>query len=60
LAILKITIDRKTMQEIGREIIPCDAEPNYDLLAQILAKQFLRDMKKREKVNEREHELDRR
>jgi|GEM_PF-3579191 len=57
--ILKITIDRKTMQEIGREIIPSDKEPNYDLLARILAEQFLRDMKKRKEVQSHEHFMDR-
>lgn len=45
------------MQEIGREIIPCDVEPNYDLLARILGEQFLRDMKREKEVQSHEHEL---
>lgn len=48
MAILKITID-KSMQNIKQEIITSDKEPDFSLLAQILAKQFLRDMKKKER-----------
>jgi hypothetical protein len=55
--ILKIIIDRKMMQEIRREVIPCDKEPDYDLLARILGEQFLRDMKKGKEVQSHEHEL---
>jgi len=58
MAILKIILDKKTMQEIGREIIPSDKEPDYDLLARILGEQFLRNMKRKE-VQSHEHELDR-
>ncbi|MGB9780648.1 hypothetical protein [Caldanaerobacter sp.] len=57
MAILKIILDRKTMQEIRREIIPSDVEPNYDLLARILGEQFLRDMKRGKELQSHEHEL---
>lgn len=57
MAILKIILDKKTMKEIRREIIPCDKEPDYDLLARILGEQFLRDMKRQKEVKEHEHEL---
>jgi len=59
LAILKIILNKKTMQEIRREIIPSDVEPNYDLLARILGEQFLRDMKRGKEVQSHEHFMDR-
>lgn len=47
MAILKITLDRKTMTEISREYIPCDVEPDYSELARYLAEKFIQDMQKR-------------
>jgi len=48
--LVKITVDRKTMQVLNEEIIDPEPKPDYEPLARFLAEKFIDEYRKESEV----------
>lgn len=50
MALIKVTVDRKTMRVLNEEVIDTEAKPDYEPLARLIAEKIMKEVKSNEQL----------